>query len=262
MFTDKELDRDTGTRVYVFNRFAIGNSGNTSNELDYRVSLKLPRISKALQFSLESNSKEKLQGEDSEDEINPVKNEDIEDRNQAEANLSYFDKIKGFADVKTSSGVVLSNNPEPFVKVDFSRDDQFENFKLTSYSRNNYYLEDKYSQSLGFVISKDLENQKIVRLFGVQSWDELSNVFAFTWGPTLYKRLSEISSMTYDLRLDYNDRQGFDLVEIRLAATYRRKLYKDWLYMNTGPFVSLPREDSFTQNNGAFIKVEAAFGDF
>jgi len=110
VFSEKELNKDTGSRIYFFNKVSYANDGRLLNEINYRLSLRLPRLSKSLQFSFDSNSKGVVNSRSEESEVDSSDNRKVDEK--VEANLHHFHRFKKIASMRSSAGITVSNSPQ------------------------------------------------------------------------------------------------------------------------------------------------------
>ncbi|ATH08896.1 hypothetical protein BIY24_13350 [Halobacteriovorax marinus] len=260
VFTEKELNKDTGSRIYFFNKISFSNDGQFLNEINYRLSLRLPRLSKSLQLSFDSNNKTPVNGNSDEGEVDSSDNRKVEEK--VEANLHHFLKLSKLASMRTSGGLTASSQPQIFSKLYFSREDSFQYFNMTTYLGSEWYSRDRFSQSSGITLSKKISDLSTFRYVVEQGWRESTNIVSLSTGPSYIYFLSKRRSIEYNFRFDYENKPHFYLTNLRFFINYRQKLHKDWLYYDLGPYISFSREENFKQVHGAYLKLEVAFGEF
>lgn len=262
VFRNQELEKDTGSRLYLFNRTSYTNDGIFVNDIDFRLNLRFPRISKSLQFSLEGNNRNQTDPNQIGQNINNNNTNTINNEDNVSGSVNYFDDIKNLARYKVSTGVRAGTTLKPFVRALLFREDKILDYEFRPYFQYSWTYIDGKAQEGGFMFGKSLAKDISFRWFVDQRWNEIDQLNNISAGPSLFQKLSPRRAINYNFRYIYEGRKKFPLKLYEFLIGYRQNLYKDWFYAEGGPFISFKRENRFEQEHGAFIKFEVAFGRF
>ena len=88
----------------------------------------------------------------------------------------------------------------------------------------------------------------------------ISNSFAFRNGPSLFHKLALHKAIAFHIHMNSVNEPQWEVSSYTIQASYRQRIYKDWLFLQVTPFLNFPRTNNFFRNPGLFLEVEGVFG--
>lgn len=106
-----------------------------------------------------------------------------------------------------------------------------------------------------------LRENMLLRFRNTADWKITRKEFGTSHGPSIFHRVSEHDAFSYGLTMSTIVNNGSWFVDnFRLAPSYRRDLYKQWLYFDFVPGLDFPKIWSFRRTPFVFVQLEALFG--
>lgn len=266
-FGNRRYDQDTGN---TFGRITVGGYWDQLNGWDqtlrFRANFALPAVRKRGSITIGRGDEEDLIEERDDPATRPVATNPTD--NDVSTFVGFnFDKLRRLSKaLGLNVGVKLRVPPEPYVKLKYLRVWQLSERNLIRLRPVVYWRsEEGYGSTLSVDFDRVLSNSVLFRWsnYGNVSQDE--EVEGVNWGSTFYlfQALSNKRAVTYSIFARGETKAEVPFQNVGFEVRYRKQVFRDWLFMETGGGVSWPRyelDDVREANFGIGLRFEAYFG--
>lgn len=159
-------------------------------------------------------------------------------------------------------GVKFKLPLDPFVRANLRRVDNLSENWTTQLKQELFYFDSKGLGSLtefNFYYGNNNDPARIYKfsssaqyLFDESGWELVNQI-------ELFNRLNDHHLMEYSTGVSIDTNESDPLTNFWISASWRQKIYKDWLYLSITPQLDTPREFSHKLNPGVLIEIEAFF---
>ncbi len=235
-----------------------------NNDFDFKLRLRLPHLKKRIQIEFEDDALVDDTAS-SRDNLTPVAttNRAVQQGGSRGA-LSFYQKFIGL-DTKLSTGVQFRNELIFFGRFRLSRD-----FILTPKQKITFIHDvfDDTTDNKGQIgiLNYDYTFNKffLLRFVNEETYRDLTNTFQTTHGFSLYQQLTDRNFLSYNYRLESINpeaRTTFYLNSHIVNISFRRRLYREHVYFETGPGMIFPKTQNFEGLWAFIFKLELIFGN-
>ena len=106
-----------------------------------------------------------------------------------------------------------------------------------------------------------IDEDRLIRFRNFADWRITRHKFFTTHGPSLFQRISDDEAIAYGPSLStIVDNGSWYVTNYRLGVTYRRNLYKQWIYSDITTGLDFPKIWSFRRTPFVLLQLEALFG--
>jgi len=231
--------------------------GELSFEPVLKFKLDLPTVKKRLKLVLESDLPE--QETLSESNLDSSLEDDDPTISTTTGAFKYIFGTAKKWDVSTSIGIRLNREPNPFWRMRTKRGWSLEHdwhFKI--FQGLYYFHDDSWGETTQFIFEKPIHSY----FFDSKSearWRHNERLMEYAQIFSIKKKLSAIRAIKYELGFLSENQPNVILTDYYFKTTYRRLLYKDWLFYEVSPELLFPREDSFKANPSVLMRIEMKF---
>jgi hypothetical protein len=233
--------------------------GELSFDPVFKFKLDLPTVKKRLKLVVESHTPE--QETLSEANLdNSLQDEDPSISTTTGAFQYVFRSAKNWK--KTASvGVKLNHEPNPFWRMRMKRRwNLVHDWNFKTLQSLYYFHDDSWGETTKFIFEKPVhsyffDSKTEARWWHKERLMEYAQIFS------IKKKLSAIRAIKYSLGLLAENQPTVIVTDYYVKATYRRLLYKDWLFYEVSPELLFPREDSFKANPSILMRFEVKFSN-
>lgn len=256
---EKELSKDNGTRLRIYNTYNISSSDAQPNELAFRFRLRLPRLSKKLKLVFERRDADLERRSQSAETLGAIEVQELSD--DIQAGVDYGVRLIRSIQTSFRAGLRFRDTPYPFVKTRIYSD-----FKVTKKTEINTSLSvywderDEYTQTFYLDANRQLRENLVFRWTNQQQWTDIDQTLRTWHGPSFFQKLSDRRYISYFSRLFTRSRPNFQAENLRLGVSYRQMAYKNWFFYELTPFIDFPKEQNFISSPGVLLKLEATIG--
>jgi len=234
--------------------------GKLTLEPVFRFKLDLPTLQERLKLVLESDLPEQKTLNESKLE-SALANEERVSGNTTGALQLIFDSAKKWR-LSTSIGIRLHTSLNPFWRARTRRTWELEQGWHLKTAQNLYYFHDD-----GWGESTQLTFEKAIHSYFFTStsearWQHDERVMEFAQVFSSKKKLSAIRAIKYSVGILAKNQPNVNVTDYYFNTTYRRLIYKDWLFYDVTPELLFPREDSFKANPSILLRLEVVFSNF
>ncbi len=250
-FADQRADDELGrSRIRVKRIYEVRERAELREETQFRFNIRLPNLEEKFKFEFKNkNTKPK--------ESSVV-------RAQTGQNLNRINTQWQF---RSDLGVVASVPPQTFARARLRKN--WEAFGLIHrfveefawYSNDVWSIKEGWEE-ITFVDSDySIQENLLFRFRNLADWKITSHEFTTSHGPSILHRFTENDALSYATNLSSTVDKGVWYVSnYRLGVTYRRNLYKQWLYSDLTPGLDFPKLWHFRRTPFILLQIEALFG--
>ena len=123
-----------------------------------------------------------------------------------------------------------------------------------------YYTDEGWESKTSLDFERAVLKKCLFRTNIEGSWFEGKNGYFYNVNFLLYHPLSIRRALVYEWTNSMQTRPNHQLTEVVLRVRYRQKIFRDWLFFETAPQVSFPRDKDFDTIPGIYLGLEAVFG--
>jgi len=233
--------------------------GELSFDRVFKFKLDLPTVKKRLKLVVESQIPE--QETLSEANLDSSLQDDDPAISTTTGAFQYvFDSAKNWKR-STSIGVKLNHEPNPFWRMRLKRGWSLaHDWGFKTYQSLYYFHDDSWGETTKFIFEKPIHSYYFASKSEAR-WRHNERLMEYAQVFSIKKKLSSIRAIKYELGLLSENQPNVIVTDYYFKTTYRRLLYKDWLFYEVSPELLFPREDSFKANPSVLMRFEIKFSN-
>jgi hypothetical protein len=258
-FATERADDEFGrSRIRIRSRFEIRELQRSDLSTQYRINLKLPALEEKFRFSFQKDQREKRKKEkEAQAERTPEQIAE-EERRKQEQETKLF---KGWL-FNSDVGVSLAIPPRLVTRARLRKN--LRDGRITHrfaeqliYTTFENGLTDETQIDSDYQIRENI----LFRFVNSKSWRILQKEFTTAHGPTILHQFSDNEAFSYSFIASSIVEKGvWYVTNYQLSTTYRRNMYRQWVYVNVVPGLDFPKFYSFRRNPFIFFQIEFLFG--
>lgn len=225
-----------------------------------RVRLDLPYTKEKFRLIIESDPEEELSVQERARERSLTAFE----RRQTSASgaVRYiFDELDKWK-LSTDLGVRFRFPPNPFWRFQASRQWQLTEYWSTRFHQRVYwYLDDGLGETSELYFERPLSPNVLFRAKSEAEWNKNEDKFDFAQIFSILQRIDMRRAAEWQIGVLGESQPTARTTDYFANVTYRRLLYKDWLFYELTPELLFPRSDSFKPNPSISIGIEVIFAE-
>jgi hypothetical protein len=246
-FADQRADDELArSRLRIRQNYQVRERALLTDDFQVSFNIRLPHLEEKFKFELESSRKKR------EEKKKEAKAGETSDLAQNELNKNWQFR----ADV----GVNASIPPKVFSRARLRKN-------MTSWKVIHRFVEE-----VAWYSDRDWEEQTtldsdlslaediLLRFRNTSDWKITRKDFKTSHGPVILQRLSDDGAVSYGVNLSTIVDESWYVDNYRISITYRRNLYKHWLYADLTPGLDFPKFWSFRRTPFIALQLEALFG--
>lgn len=251
-----DVENDTYLRLRIAEKWL--EAGRLQPEFDYKFRLDLPGTKERYRLVL-------LFDEDNE--------QGLEERNRPSAAAVPTNDQSLFAgllrtitdeggewETKLSAGIKVRLPPDPFARVAAKRFVPLnEDWTFEVRSSMEWFHSSGFHGNLDFEFERLLADDYLFRATTLFDWREELDTLEFGQTFQIFHDLSERDAIVYQVGTFGTSLTYPRINTYYISADYRRRLYKDWFYMNIIPEQAFPREEEFDGVSSITLSFEIYF---
>lgn len=251
---EESFEEATGT-YFQLSAGLRGEAGDgVEPEAKVRLRLDLPNTKKRLQLVIESDEEEEGVGEE-------VAATPGEDEGALRAGLRLTVRERRRWNFSVTGGVKWDLPPDPFVEFRFRRNQRLGRWWLARFEeRVTWYLQDKWRNRTRLYFDRPLSDKLLFRALSQQSWEQEEDGVRLGQSLTFFFRPSERDSYAFRSSINWDTHPGFHMTSYGQSVAYRRRLHKQWLFMEIEPGINWPDDRDFRTTPWIRFKLEVVFG--
>ena len=164
--------------------------------------------------------------------------------------------------VRPAVGVKSSLPPDPFVQLRATRYYSLsERWLARLQGTARYLLDDKGDLRAELDLNHQVDPDWIFRARTDVRWRDSKDRTDASQSFTFAQRLTSNQNVAYSLGILGNNEQGWDVERYRYLIVHRQLIYRDWLFLELRPEVSMRnQEDGWEPGGSIQVRLEAFFG--
>lgn len=248
-FADQRADDELArSRIRIRQTYEVRERALMSDDFQIRFNIRLPKLEE--KFKFEWDQKEKKYKDKSE-----IKGGELSQLARNELNKRWQFR----ADV----GVNASIPPKVFTRGRLRKNMTSGDIIHRFVNELAWYSDRDWEDNTTFDSDLSLGDDELLRFRNTVDWKVTRKDFNTSHGPRIIKRLTVNDALQYGVSLSTIIDDSVWFVEnYRIATTYRRNLYKQWIYMDLTPGLDFPKKWSFRRTPFIAIQLEALFGGY
>jgi hypothetical protein len=123
-----------------------------------------------------------------------------------------------------------------------------------------YYTDEGWESETSVDFERTVLENFLFRTNVGGSWFEGINGYFYHVNFFLYQPIGTESAFVYEWSNSMQTRPNHQFSEIVLQISYRQRIWRDWLFIETAPYISFSREQDFDTIPGIYLRLEAIFG--
>jgi hypothetical protein len=246
-FADQRADDELArSRLRIRKNYEVRERAQLTDEFQVRFNIRLPHLEEKFRFEFESDKKKRLE-----------KKQDAKAGETLDLAKNQLNKNWQFrADV----GVNASIPPKVFSRARLRKN-------MTSYKVIHRFVEEvvwysdrDWEEQTTLDSDLSLAEDVLLRFRNTSDWKITRKDFKTSHGPVILQRLSDDGAVSYGVNLSTIVDESWYVDNYRISITYRRNLYKHWLYADLTPGLDFPKTWSFRRTPFIALQLEALFG--
>lgn len=227
---------------------------------DFNYQLVLPNTEKKLQLVISSDKGDNDGKTSRASRQIPASNKKVIE--ETAAGLRYILSTAG-VQLYTTTGVIISVPVKLFTKLSLKKNIPLSKKWVQRISQNLKWVNtDGVSSNFNWDLDRSLTKKTLFRFVNNIYWDNYSvnNALQLKNGPSLFHQIDKDKAISLHLHVNSTNEPHWEVSSYTVQASYRRRIFKKWLYMEVSPFLNFPRTDNFFRNPGLFLEIEGVFG--
>ena len=258
-FGDERIhEEQQSSQIKVTTTVELNEKGQTDFSFPLSTNLALPRLEHKVHLFVDSLLKEGQTAD--------IPVEDKTKGTNVKLGLRYFLLQKVREWVSLDSGVRLSganlalSSLEPFASLRIRGTTDFEPWALRLTQFGNWFKEDGFSASTRADLERYFGRRTFFRVTGYAQWLEYEPGVQWIQSLFLRRQFSDKRALGVELSVAGQTSAPAAVAEYTANLTYRRRLYKDWVFGAVEPGLRFLRADNFALAPVIIVKLEIQFG--
>lgn len=245
-FADQRADDELArSRIRIRRRYEVRERSPLLTDTQIRLNIRLPKLEEKFKFELESKKDRK-------------KKEKAKSGQTTDLAINELNKSWQF---KADIGVNASIPPKIFSRARLRKNMTSGDVIHRFVEELAWFSDRDWEESTTFDSDLSLDEEMLLRFRHTADWKITRKNFRTSHGPSLLQRLTDNDAISWGVGLTTTVNNGVWYVDnYRIAADYRRNLYKQWIYADIIPGFDFPKIWSFRRTPFLAVQIEALFG--
>lgn len=256
LFGDKRTDDESNKSVLRLSTSATYSEFyRPKQDYQIRMNIKLPRLEKFFKYSFQNKEDKKVSKPDGTDKVAkaPVASATVTPPAKPEIEKGWI--------FRTDLGLNIGPPPKVFARGRLRRNMTTGSFIHRLSEESGWYSERGFASVTILNSDYDIADTWLFRFSNEKDWNITTKDFNLSHGPSITHSLSDKSAISYNLRMLIPVINSIPYVSTYvLSIGYRKNIYSNWLFAETSPALSFPKERSFQRVPSILFKLEAYFG--
>lgn len=229
-----------------------------SFEPKVKVSLDLPVTKKKFRLVIENDPDQELGI--AERNLSDLPSTDREANDGLYGSIRYLFESEKWNRLSFDWGVKARWPPDPFARFRAVRGWELNDYWYMVYSQEVYIFESKgFGTYTQFDFDRRLTEKLLFRVTSVLDWHERTEQFDLLEQVSLFQDINNKRAIQYAAGVVAEEKKGARITNYYTKATYRRRLYKDWLFYEMTPGIEFQRVEDFKPNPFLSFRIEMLF---
>jgi hypothetical protein len=243
---DDELNRSSLRLSYDY---LMTNDEAPVGQEQIRVNLKFPRLEKFLKFNFDSDERRKRKEAQKKAQASQPTNESSPKEEKEPWRF------------RMDSGLNASIPPRVFARGRLRKNWVISEKMINRLQMQMSWFSDRgWIQAIEVLNDYSLTDKLLFRFQNTKTWEISQQEVNTSHGPSLVYRASDDDGLSLNFRARTRYEEIWFLASYNVNITYRRNLYKNWLFGELSPGINYAREDYFRDSQYLLVRLETLFG--
>ena len=229
-------------------------------ELDFRLKAELPAAQRRLKLLLETDAEEREQRRSVPGESQSPDGGGEESPGLYAGLRQVLVQTTGLR-LQTDAGIKLRTPLDPFAKIRLRRTWGWSRWSLRLKGTLFWFGSERLGHNVDMDIDRPITSHLALRFTTREVWLDETDVMRLGQGISLVHILGRRNVVSYELGMAAVNRPVIRAEQYRLGLRFRHRLHEDWLFLEVTPEILWPRQQGFEPRAGAFVTLEALFGE-
>lgn len=245
-FADQRADDELArSRIRLRQTYEVRERALMKDEFQFRLNIRLPRLQEKFKFEWEERQKKQKK------ETSKESNSEQQVRQELDTSWQYRSDI----------GVNASIPPRIFFRNRLRKNWQTGDLIHRFVEEISWFSDRDWEQNTSVDTDYSISEHRLFRFNNSSDWKITRKDFRTSHGPSIRQQITDDDAISYGISMSTIVNNGVWYVDnYRVAPTYRRNLYKQWLYMDLIPGLDFPKMWSFRRTPFIALQIEALFG--
>jgi hypothetical protein len=246
-FADQRADDELArSRLRIRKNYEVRERAQLTDEFQVRFNIRLPHLEEKFRFEFESDKKKRLE-----------KKQDAKAGETLDLAKNQLNKNWQF---RADLGVNASIPPNIFSRARFRKNMTSKRVIHRFVEEVVWFSDRDWEEQTTLDSDLSLAEDVLLRFRNTSDWKITRKDFKTSHGPVILQRLSDDGAVSYGVNLSTIVDESWYVDNYRISITYRRNLYKHWLYADLTPGLDFPKTWSFRRTPFIALQLEALFG--
>lgn len=246
---DRSLEEEKGDRLRLRLISRFDENGKASFKQHVSIHLKLPKIRKRFMLVLEEL------GEG--DQLDDIKKEDNIEKLNAVFRLILHETEHERLDF--DSGMSFKPAPNPIGRVRYRIDIHLGQWNFRPTQVIYWKLDDGFGETSRLDLERHLFDLDLLRFTEEVTWSEVSSGVEFITTAAYLRTFSDLAACGLFFNIFAHTRPSAMIDSYRLNFTYRRAIYKHWIYFQVEPVLEAPQDKDYRIVPSIYFMLETSF---
>lgn len=247
-----EEENLSSLRVRTWLKLAEG--GRSAFKQRVGLNLRFPKLERRFRLMFESFTEDDKLGD-----LKNVQEDQKEENDKFATTMRYIIKETRTGRLSLDGGMGFRPEPDPFVRIRWGRDLNYEKWSFYPSVHLIWKRFDGFGETTGLDIERLLAENKLARWRGEFTWSETSLGIDF-WNSLAYSvAVTDLSGYAVSIGAGGHTRPYTMIDSFHLTFTYRRAVYKDWIYVQVTPALDFFRDREYAVSPAISVQLEGIF---
>ena len=248
-FADQRADDELArSRFRLRQRYEVRERALLKDDFQIRMNIRMPKLQEKFKFEWKDKKKKETEKD----------KEKAKSGTTGELAQNELDKKWQF---RADIGVNASIPPKVFSRARLRKNMTSGDIIHRFVEELAWYSDRDWEQTTAFDSDLPLDEDRLLRFRNNADWKVTRKDFKTSHGPALIQRISDNDAFSIGAGIGTLVIDGSWYVDnYSLGLTYRRNLYKQWIYMDVTPGLDFPKIWSFRRTPYIALQLEALFG--
>ncbi|MBA2406055.1 MAG: hypothetical protein H0V66_14865 [Bdellovibrionales bacterium] len=250
-FADQRADDELArSRIRIRQTYEVRERAMLNKETQIRFNIRLPKLEEKFRYEAESDTEAEKKAK--EDKKNKAKVKELEAVSENTLNKRW--------QFKADIGINVSVPPKIAARARLRKNWETGDVIHRFVEEWGWFSDRDWEENTSLDSDLPIEEETLLRFSNSSDWKVTRKDFKTAHGPSVRHRLSDDDAISFGLGLSTIVDESWFVNNYRIGATYRRNLYHQWLYMDTGTGLDFPKIHSFRRTPFILFQLEALFG--
>lgn len=250
-FADQRADDELArSRFRIRQRYEVRDQALLNDDFQIRMNIRLPKLEDRFKFEYKDKGKDE---EKAKKEKEKAKSGETTELARNELDRSWQFK----SDIGVNASIPPKIAARARVRKNFSSGEVIHRFV----EEIGWFSDRDWEENTTFDSDFTIDDDRLIRFRNYSDWKVTRKDFVTSHGPVFFQRLADDDAISTGTGLSTIVTGGsWYVTNYSVSATYRRNLYKQWIYMDATPGIDFPKVSSFRRTPFFAVQFEVLFG--